>query len=494
MTDKSRFPELLNDAVSFHMPGHKGRLIFFDVPNDFLKYDVTELPGMDNLLQPDGWIRDLSDRISKFYGSTASRISVGGSSAGILSAILGVSKYYEAPLQNTGTADCVVEGAHISNKNCAAKKCKAKKCKALINKNAHISVYNAMDISGREVLTIAPEETRGVPSHFDTSVFKELLSQNVNILVLTYPFYQGGLYDLKSLIEIARRERPEITIIVDEAHGAHLVLAERVHNKKISALSLGADIVIQSFHKTLPALGQAAVLHYGRTKRGRELAAHCERMHSIEWYLKALQTTSPSYLMLRSIYEMMEILESRGVELYRRLSKNVERFYAKCGLKPFDYGAFAVQDESKILLPYANQRRFIDKGIYPEMETDAGILFLSSIANTEADFERLAAAVCEIPRSHGHPEGTVTVRGRSDHQRCEVFCSHGHPERKLFRYGAEGGESGEYVEISAKDAVGRRSAETLVLYPPGSPVISEGEVFKKEAAALLGTTKVKVYL
>lgn len=542
-----RYPDLREDAVSFHMPGHKGRLIFSDVPNDFLKYDLTELPGMDDLIQPEAWIKGLTKRLSSFYGSESSRILVGGSSSGILGAILGASKFHEARRQ------------YVNSEN------SKNKVRALINRNAHISVYNAVEIAGMDAKYISPELRSGIPSHFDIDLFKEYLKDDVDILVLTYPFYQGGLYDIGRMMEIARQIRQDITIIVDEAHGAHLVLAEYYHQKKLSSLSLGADIVIQSFHKTLPALGQAAVLHYGSTSRGRELLNRSMQMHSVEWYLKALQTTSPSYLVLKSISDMMEVLESEGAELYRRLMENIENFYAGSGLKPFDYAGSAVQDESKLLLPFSEQEKFIEKGIYPEMELDGYILFLASIANEKRDFERLGSAVAELSRFSEHSSshsscglqsdsvqwdypmnqdssksiyfsGNVAMNVASEEDASEEDASIKNEsiksesikdalmkdasmrnvsikntstekiEERLLRYGmrasavASGSKngdrrgSGEYEEISAIDAVGRRSAETLVLYPPGSPLISEGEIFEEAVAEKLGEIKVKVYL
>ncbi|MDO4754196.1 MAG: aminotransferase class I/II-fold pyridoxal phosphate-dependent enzyme [Bacillota bacterium] len=497
---KSIFPDLRHDAVSFHMPGHKGRLIFSDVPNDFLRYDLTELPGMDNLIQPESWIKMLTNRISEFYGSAASRILVGGSTAGILAAILGTARLYAKPIR------------------------------AVVNRNAHISVYNAVEIAGIHAKYVTPAETNGVFSHFDLSALLHEIEE-ADMLVLTYPFYQGALYEIGRIIAEAKRRNPEIVIIVDEAHGAHLVLAEKLHNRRISSLSWGADIVIQSFHKTLPALGQTAVLHYGNTEKGHALASRGTEIHSVEWYMKALQTTSPSYLMLKSVSQMMDLLEREGTTLYRNLLDNIRCFYEETGLSPFSYEGKAVQDESKILLPFASQDAFIARGIYPEMELDGRVLFLSSIANSKQDFERLSEAVqflggremsegansadndklsaaMSVPISAAMPVSIPAAMPEEKPTRADL-------ESRLLRYGsvnktvplrssnagiekldAEDGFIGDehvrVVEVSAIDAVGMVSAETLVLYPPGSPLILKGEVFQREVAPLLGEIKVKI--
>ena len=47
-------------------------------------------------------------------------------------------------------------------------------------------------------------------------------------------------------------------LIVDEAHGAHFGFYEGYPE---SAVKQGADIIIQSLHKTLPSMTQTALLH-----------------------------------------------------------------------------------------------------------------------------------------------------------------------------------------------------------------------------------------
>lgn len=546
---KGRFPNIDPDAVSFHMPGHKGRLIFQEEsPFDpfgssgassepcsspaFLKYDVTELPGFDNLISPDGWIKDLTDRISDFYGSRASRISVGGSTAAILSAILGAAEFVK---KSSG-----LKSSGLKSSGSTAKKA----VRARINRNSHISVYNALNLGEIEAEYLHPRSVRGIPSHID---LEELLNgiRESDLLILTYPFYSGAIYDMETLIRKVREQHPEIIVIVDEAHGAHFVLEERLRGKKISALSLGADLVIQSLHKTLPALGQSAVLHYGNTEAGRRLYSERNAVRSVEWYLKALQTSSPSYLILKSMSQMMDILETKGTSLYRNLSDQIDAFYRHIGHIPFDYKGFAVQDTSKILLPFADRDLLLQNGIYPEMQIGQHTLFLASIANRAEDFARLENVIrasrkdseaVKTPdaflKTETHSLGNETdsstdgasnlgasngesARTKDDisgsaasavshntsddgsHNESDPDASDGGSHNTsdgrlggvLLSYG---GSSGEYHEIFAKDAAGNVSAETLILYPPGSPVIVRGERFSPALCETLGLRKVKV--
>lgn len=582
-------------SVSFHMPGHKGRLLFDE--SEVLKHDITELPGTDNLLHPTGWLLELSRRISRFYGSRSSRMLTNGSTAGILASILSFRD------KNTASMDlyksCGLPGNKRSaerQEGCAEEKgCTEKvalKPLFLINSNSHVSVYNALEMGGFSYLTFDPEMQDGIPSHFDTaklaeffrrirdfrtcdsrtrdsgsceprscdsrfSDFRVSLPETLGsrigstgisnfdeprgelcdeprdvVLVLTYPFYHGGLYDIRTLIRLAKAFFPEITVIVDEAHGAHLVLEEALTGKPLSALNLGADIVIQSFHKTLPALGSSSVLHYARTPKGQELFQKENEKYSIEWFLKTLQTTSPSYLILESVAQMMTILETEGVSLYRRLLSHIDHLYRRIGGSPFYYkhsrevlpltldasfrtssGAISrmtrdmdtphgapsnppdgvpsnppdsqgfdfqtaptVQDRSKILLPHTDQDVLIRHGIYPEMQDAGHLLLLSSIANTADDFDRLADVLLLSGNLSGKPLTSLSV----------------HTDELLQSVILRGDVTGCFTERPAREARGCRAAETVLLYPPGAPCIRRGEVFTEEICKILGDTVVKV--
>ncbi len=579
---KRSFPD--EGAVSFHMPGHKRRLIFGG--SSLLRYDVTELPGMDNLIEPEGWIRELCSELSRFYGSLGTRILVGGSSAGILSAVLGAAEYVRL---------------------------RKSKVRAIINRNAHISVFNAVELAGIIPHFVSPEYEDTLPAGFEPEL---LLSEAgfADLLILTYPFYQGGIYDIAKIIAEARRINPDIIIIADEAHGAHFVLDEKLRGKPLSSLSLGADVVVQSIHKTLPALGGTALLHYGNTALGAALHGCGNQLRSIEWHLRALQTTSPSFLMLESIAQMLEILKKRGVELYGKLLANIDRFYERTRLTPVRYSS-AQQDASKILIRTKmadSMDFFVRRNIYPEMEVGGYMLFLSSIANISEDFDILAAAVeniesradeigCDrkgtVADGGGVPHGTSAIkksavlrygcsangapglhdggwrgvekgadtgagyiqsgvgsgtdigaekRSEIGEERCagdvrrgtgrdikngvesaeekagehinnaaradageliKVTCAEA--EELIKTVSDDGGELikaysisfGELIGANSDDfgelidaacAVGRISLETLVLYPPGSPLIVRGEVFSSDVCKALAGEKVLV--
>lgn len=468
--------------ISFHMPGHKRRMLFGG--QDFLKYDQTELPGYDNLLHPTGWLLDLTRRIQSFYGSLDSRILVGGSTSGMLAAVMGAAA---AVRTEAGRTPC-----------------------AIVNRNAHISIFNALEMADVEATFLPPICDRGIPSHFDTDAWVQR-AQHYDICILTYPFYHGGMYDIETMIARLRTRNPQLLILVDEAHGAHLRLDERRTGRKRSALSFGADIVVQSFHKTLPALGSSAVLHYGATDGGRMLHACRNQLRSVEWHLKALQTTSPSYLMLASISQMMDILEDRGVNLYSELLDDIASFYLGIRRTPFSYRLServpgqkpTEQDPTKILLSFPSQRPFIERGIFPEMEDAGHVLFLTSIANEKSDFEALSLAVREIGDTGTLPSADASFPfGEAQSAEAADFASADALSRavaspsvgglNLLRYGQSHVDARVTEAVRASEANGKISAETIVMYPPGTPLIVAGERFEREVCAVLREEEVRV--
>ncbi len=469
------------------MPGHKGRLLFH--ANPLLRYDITEIPDADNLLHPEGWLRELTDRIRTYYGSYASRILVGGSTSGCLSMVLGAAEYSRK--QN----DCITNDSAPAPNTPSAKPIRAK-----VQRNAHISVFNALELAEVEATYFSPILKDGIPSHFDTDDILQGIEQT-DLLILTYPFYQGGLYDLGQIIQSARQKNPDLLVLIDEAHGAHLVLEEKISGEKLSALSLGADIVVQSLHKTLPALGSSAVLHYGNTPKGQALYAERDQLRSIEWFLKALQTTSPSYLLLAGIQEMMAILETEGEALYRDMQKNITSFYENIEQEPFQY-LQGRQDHGKILLKGTDQNFFTARGIYPEMEENGYLLFMASIANTKEDFDALAKAVLAYKKIQKQQNKSKQADPKTEKDKTENKVLHSAlqtkyhhsnpqptPQQAILHYGKVG-RTKKAVNIPATDALGLTSLETIVLYPPGSPIIVPGEVFTEDIVALLGNEPV----
>jgi len=253
---------LEKEIYPFHMPGHKRNPMF--CVQGMHNLDITEIPGMDVLSNPTGIILKLQEAIAAFYGADESHLLLGGSSAGIVAAICAVSSSQRA---------------------------------LYVPRNGHVSIYNGVALSGATPHYILPEIT---PDGHAAGIKPEMLDnmEEGAAVIVVSPTYEGFCSDIKEIA--ARVHSRNGILIVDEAHGAHF----KFHDVfPASALEMGADIVVQSFHKTLPALGQMAVLHVqgARVDRAR-----------LQFYLRAIQTTSPSYMLMGQLDYALQTLWSRS--------------------------------------------------------------------------------------------------------------------------------------------------------------------------------------
>lgn len=178
-----------SDFYGFHMPGHKRNT---ELMGQGLPYgiDITEIDGFDDLHHADGILLELEQRIAKLYGADRSRILINGSTAGIMSAILG----------------CVDRGG-----------------KLLVARNCHKSVYHAMELGGLESVYLYPEfdttwEINGVIEPGQIKAALEADSE-IQAVMLVSPTYDGVVSDIRTIAEIVHSY--QIPLIVDEAHGAH---------------------------------------------------------------------------------------------------------------------------------------------------------------------------------------------------------------------------------------------------------------------------------
>ena len=138
-------------------------------------------------------------------------------------------------------------------------------------------------------------------------------NKNIKLIVLTSPTYEGIISNIKEIVEVAHNYN--IPVLVDEAHGAHLQFMDGM--EKFEALNSGADIVIQSLHKTLPALTQTAILHIqGDLVEEKEVARE----------LSIFETSSPSYIFIASIEECLDFIEKRR-SLFKKYQENINEFY-----------------------------------------------------------------------------------------------------------------------------------------------------------------------
>ena len=439
------------EKASFHMPGHKGsalfaRLGYGEITAD---HDITEIPGADDLRHPEGIIKTLTDKYAALYGSTKAFISVNGSSAFIMAAIMTCVR--------PGHKLLAAADSHISVKNGAAI-ARAEIVYAAVDRllmNGSGSVYDVLrapgvvqrepeDISGMPgVLSKAEESSLGdmaVSSGFSMpggvsadTVAKALdADPDIDAVILPSPNYFGIVSDIKVIAEEVHK-RGKI-LIVDQAHGAHLKMfanagyagyAEKVPTP---AEECGADIVIVSTHKTMASFTQTAVanLFGGHTGNGHgDTADDCScglvDVDAYEKNLLMLESTSPSYILMESLAVNADIMEKHGSELAASWRSDLDWFYENVKTIPavrvltrdfvrstagkdFRRAAGIDFDDSKIVIDFSGimldgkeaEEILMEKGIFTEFHAGTVVMCLTGIGNVRKDYELLLDVLAEM--------------------------------------------------------------------------------------------------
>ncbi len=426
-TDSDRYP--------LHMPGHKRQIRQFSDP---YAIDLTEIEGFDDLHHPKGILLEAQQRAAALFGADETAFLVNGSTCGILSAVAAAAR---------------PGGSMLMARNC------------------HKSACHAAILSRQKVSWLYPpvDEQRGICGSISLAQLKESLAEAdgaVSAVLVTSPTYDGVVSDIRAIAEIVHEA--DAILIVDEAHGAHFVMQPYF---PASAVLCGADLVVQSLHKTLPSLTQTALLHVNGDRVDRE---------KLRRYLERYQSSSPSYVLMAGIDECIRWLQTKGPESYRIFAERLgelreqlsemETLHLVSGKEP-ELDAFAF-DPSRIVIS-AERSRLTGKELgeilrkdyhlEPEMAAERTLTAILTAADTEEGLNRLRAAMLAIDQ-----------RQTASDRPAEVPLLHGlpHPETKRSMWEAEEAPN-EAVLI--RESPGRISAEFVSLYPPGIPLLVPGE-------------------
>lgn len=414
-----------------------------DLPYDI---DITEIEGFDDLHHAEGILKEAQERAAALYHAEETHFLINGSTAGILSAIMG----------------CVPPGGRI-----------------LAARNCHKSVYHAIEMQQLSPVFVYPDYDvrRGINGEISPEDIEEQLVRfpDIRAVVIVSPTYDGVVSDVKKIAEIVHRFG--IPLIVDEAHGAHFGFHPYFPE---NANILGADLVIHSLHKTMPAPTQTALIHMNGTCFDRE---------AVRRFLHMLQTSSPSYILMSGIDECIRLISERGEKLFAEYTDNLKQLRSALkGMQNLQLLETKSFDYSKILIS-VKDCKITAKEIYKlllekyhlQMEMAAGtyILAMTAVGDTRAGMDRLQRALLEINAEAGDgvlmPDAAIQRKDEMA-QNAELFrmepakvvytCAQ---MRERLREGA-GAES-----IRWENCGGCISAEYVYLYPPGIPLLVPGE-------------------
>lgn len=433
------------NPVSFHVPGHKNGRAFEKLPlfEAMGRLDLTELPETDNLHEPTGLLKEAQERAASVYGSRKSFFLVNGTTGGIHAMLSAVCRPGDG---------------------------------LLMQRDCHRSVYHAVALN-----RLVPRYLRPAfhgPTGRKLSVTPQQVASalkrhpDIKAVLVTAPAYDGVCPDIRAMAEAAHGAGA--LLLVDGAHGAHLGFTDRLPP---NPLAEGADIVVQSAHKTLPAFTQGSLLHVGSDR------IDVDRLGRM---LTVYQSASPSYLLMAGIDAAVAFMEREGAHHLERLLEETGRFAERlereAGLFLWDRTAFFETtgfdlDPTKMLIDCAPagltgfqtgtvlRNRF---DIQIEMAGLGDVLLVASVANNGRDFERAASALSKIVRDKSLPRRRIR----------EPEYSYGIPERALLP-----GEAfyKPVVRMPLEAAVGRLAGEHLAPHPPGIPLVCPGERIPLEA-------------
>ena len=438
-----------SDYYPYHMPGHKRRLKT-DTMRELAQIDITEIDGFDNLHDAQGILKQIQEEAAAAYGAEESFFLVNGSTAGILSAI----------------STAVSPGGKI-----------------LMVRGAHKSAYHAAYLRDLQIAYLWP----GVHPLFGCNLpatakeVEEALQQtpDVQAVFIVSPTYEGLAADVKSIAEAAHKRN--IPLIVDEAHGAHLGFDGRWPE---SSVKQGADLVIQSLHKTLPAPTQTAILHVNG-----KLVDRCR----LRRFLGIYQTSSPSYIFMAAMEDAIATTSANREKLFGdfwEYWKGMTESLSACRNLIFlkeensDPGKLAVMDKTGFLDGEQLYEMLLHKyHLQPEMAAGRYVLAMFTVGDTKEGYERLTKALLEIDEyitvESDRTAATATQPAEGNRMADAVtpVCIQKKTQAVM---GIARAWDAPKEWVLLKDAEGKTAGEYVNLYPPGSPIIVPGEIFTKD--------------
>jgi len=429
------------ERVSFHMPGHKGRINLLGS-----EHDLTELDGTDNLYSPvsDGALEVSLKKLRKIYGTKATVVTSGGATLAINAAIHSVLR-----------------------KRCCRK--------VLSERNIHRSVVYSFSHCDADPVWIPLSD--GIRPTTNDIISAIRSNPDCVAVVLTSPDYYGRMHDINAIA--AEAQKYGMTIIVDGAHGAHLDFWQ---DGAMSSVGTPGVVTAQSLHKTLPALTGSAVLHSSADITEEELL----------FSVQAFGSTSPSYLISLSAFSAVDYMLGEGAEKLSLLFSLIQKTKEKLSL--YGVGFYdGLSDPFRLVFTFSDgvtagllSEHLISDGIYPEFYDRDNLVLIPSVMNNEDDFSLLWKSAGSFFSCHSAitpdretgpnidlPEGIGLSPALSVHSAMM--------------------SPWEWVDTAS--CAGRISAEPVSLYPPGTAILMPGELIRAEFLPYLtsiGISHIKV--
>ncbi|MEO0802818.1 MAG: aminotransferase class I/II-fold pyridoxal phosphate-dependent enzyme [Cyanobacteria bacterium J06642_2] len=448
------------DKAPFHTPGHKQgqgiapELLEFLGDNVF-RSDLTELPEVDNLHDPDGVIREAQELLAMAYGADRSWFLVNGSTCGVEALVMSVCD----------PGDVI-----------------------LLPRNCHKSAIAGVILSGAIPVYIEPDYdvSLGLAHGVTPAAVEAALDAHPEArgVLIVCPTYYGVCSDLKAIADIVHSRH--LPFLVDEAWGAHFTFHDDLPS---SALAAGADLVVQSTHKVLAGMTQGSALHVKGDRIDRN------RVRNI---LQLLQSTSPNYVLLMSLDVARRQMALHGKNLLSEAISLADQARARLneidGISCFgterlgSTPGFHALDRTRLTVTVSDlglygfeaddmmNQRF---DVQPEMSTLHNVVFIVSIGNTQRDIDRLVDGFATIAREQ---RALVQQDLQAKIQQLASLKLPSLPPRRMRPRDAF---FARIHRVPLQKAIGEVCAEIISPYPPGIPILVPGEEVTSEAVEYL---------
>lgn len=431
------------DMIPFHMPGHSNgrgvpRYLKKLFGNDLFKFDLTEVSGLDYLHYAKGVIKQAEELAADLYGVKNTFFLINGTTAGVHAMILATCK----------------EGDKI-----------------IVGRNSHRSVIGGIIESGANPVFVHPEFNNdfGIITNLTATELEKAIQNNLDAkaVLITTPNYYGIQGDLKKMIDIVHKYN--MYALVDEAHGAHFPFHPSFPS---SAIEYGADIVVQSAHKTLPTFTQTSLLHIVSDKVNTDI---------VEQVLATIESSSPSYIFMASLDVVRREMAINGRKLWEKAIEMAD--YAREEIKKID--GFRIVDSSiingkdiyaidpiKLAINVEDMgfsgfefELFLNKyNIEIELSDLQNVLLFVTIGTKKRDVKSLLKVLRSVKKKSGGVAKMIPfpVAGKQAYSPNEAF------------------NLNYKIELLDK-AVNKVSWGVVAPYPPGIPVLAPGMEIPQEA-------------
>ncbi len=435
-----------SDVISHDVPGHKlgniGNDLESVIGKETFRLDANAPRGLDNLSRPTGVIKEASELMADAFGAEQAYFLTGGTTLGILAMIMSTVRAKE---------------------------------KIIMPRNVHKSAINALIFSGAVPIFVQPhiDPELGIANHLEINAVKKAIKAHpdAKCVFAINPTYFGAISDLQAIVEVAHEH--DMIVMCDEAHGSHLGFSDKL---PLSAMQAGADLSSCSLHKTLGSLTQSSVLLVNS-----ERVDHLRLRSTINM----LQSTSPSSLLMASLDASRKTFSTEGAQRLSTLIDMANDTRARINkipnLKALDKEYFVSRgsfgyDETKLIIKVSKlgingfeaYRELADiHHVQMELAETHLILAVLSIGTTQKDLDALVEALQAISYKYSSQK-LPTIKPKVRYSFPDVFT------RPREAYHAPK----KYIPLA--DAAGEIAGESVMIYPPGIPIVIPGEIISED--------------